>query len=226
MPDRLILAMDAAGDSCSVALGRASDAGLDVLASQKTEMKHGHAVALVPMIDKVMTQADRIFADLSAIAVGNGPGGFTGLRIALATARGLGLALEKPVLGVSNFQAAARQLPMDQRPLDGDILVMIDSRREEPYVARLDPDLLFKTAPRFMTLAEIASDLAAHPPSVITGDGTSLWQGVWPAGAGRHPAAADALGILALAADPAQRYSAKPDPLYLRPADVSAPKAP
>lgn len=225
MPDRLILAMDAAGDSCSVALGRAGDAGLDLRASEKIEMKHGHAVALVPMIDRVMKEAGSVFADLSAIAVGNGPGGFTGLRIALATARGLGLALGKPVLGISNFQAAAAQLPKDLRDTGGDILVMIDSRREEPYVARLDAALLFRTTPRFMTLAEIAADMAAQPPAIVTGDGIHLWQGDWPATAQQHPAAADALSILSLAADSAQRYAAKPDPLYLRPADVSAPKA-
>jgi tRNA threonylcarbamoyladenosine biosynthesis protein TsaB len=226
MPDRLILALDAAGDSCSVALGQAGEGGLTVLAAQKAEMKHGHAVALVPMIDAVMKEAGKAFAALSAIAVGKGPGGFTGLRIAMATARGLGLALGKPVLGISNFQAAAAQLPpAARRDIQGDILVMIDSRREEPYVARLDAALLFRTEPRFLTLEEIAADMAAQPPGLVTGDGTQLWQGAWPAGVEIHPTAADARSILSLAADSAQRFAAKPDPLYLRPADVSAPKA-
>ena len=45
MPDRLILALDTAGDSCSVALGRESDAGLGILAADKIEMKHGHATS-------------------------------------------------------------------------------------------------------------------------------------------------------------------------------------
>jgi tRNA threonylcarbamoyladenosine biosynthesis protein TsaB len=189
-------------------------------------MKHGHAVALVPMIDAVMKEAGSPFAALSAIAVGNGPGGFTGLRIALATARGLGLALGRPVLGISNFQAAAAQLsPAERRDVAGDILVMIDSRREEPYVARLDDALLFRAPPRFMALEEIAADIAAQPPGLVTGDGTQLWQGAWPADVKIHPAAADALSILSLAADSAQRFAAKADPLYLRPADVSAPKA-
>ncbi len=226
MPDRLILALDTAGDSCSVALGRESDAGLSILATDKIEMKHGHATVLVPMIDAVMKQAGQEMGAVSAIAVGNGPGGFTGLRIALATARGLGLALGKPVLGISNFQAAAAQLAdSDRHGIAGDILVMIDSRRDEPYVARLNADLFFREAPRFMSLDEISADIAARPPTLATGDGLHLWQGGWPQGTRQLPAAADALSILALAADAAQRYAAKPVPLYLRPADVSQPKA-
>lgn len=223
MSDRLILAMDAAGDSCSVALGLGAG---QVLASARVDMKHGHAATLVPMIDSVMKEAGRDFAALSEIAVGNGPGGFTGLRIALATARGLGLALKKPVLGISNFQAAAAQLaPAERCDIAGDILVMIDSRREEPYVARLDADLLFRASPRFMTLEEIAADIAANPPALVTGDGIDLWQGDWPARAAKRPAAADAVSILSLAANTAHPYAAAPVPLYLRPADVSTPKA-
>jgi tRNA threonylcarbamoyl adenosine modification protein YeaZ len=227
MPDRFILALDAAGDACSVALGVVTARGVEVRAAEKVLMKHGHATALVPMIDTVMKQAGIALADVLEIAVGNGPGGFTGLRIALATARGLGLALGKPVLGISNFQAAAAQLPVTARQglAGGDILVMIDSRREEPYVARLDADLLFRTPPRFMTLEEIAADIAAHPPATVTGDGIDLWHGIWPDATMRQPAAADALSILSLAADSAHPYAAQPLPLYLRPADVSQPKA-
>ncbi len=218
MPDSLILAMDTAGDTCSVALGR----GGSVLAAEKVAMKHGHAVALAPMIDAVMRKTGVGFMSLTAIAVGTGPGGFTGLRIALATARGLGLALSKPVIGISNFQAAAAQLAPALR--QNDILVVIDSRREEPFMARLEADLRFRAPPRFMTLAEMIEDLAAHPPAVITGNGIGLWPGSWPSGTLLYPAAADAVSILSLAADPAGIYASKAVPLYLRPADVSAPK--
>ncbi|WP_374652137.1 tRNA (adenosine(37)-N6)-threonylcarbamoyltransferase complex dimerization subunit type 1 TsaB [Dongia sp.] len=226
MPTRTILAVDAAGDTCSVAVGACGTDGLRVLAREKVDLKHGHAAVLVPMIERTMAEAAIDLAQLDAIAVGIGPGGFTGLRIALSTARGLGLALARPVIGISNFQAAAFHLPPEKRAnAAGDILVLIDSRRDEPYLARLDGALRFRQAPRFMTLGEIATDLADAPPAIVTGDGTALWRVSFPGGTEIAPAAADAEAILNLAADPLQRYAMKAVPLYLRAADVSQPKA-
>lgn len=230
MPDgqkshRLILALDAAGDSCSAAIGRAGADGLAILAEEKRAMKHGHAAELVPMLDRVAASAGIALAELDLIAVGIGPGGFTGLRIALATARGLGLALACPVIGISNFRAAAAALPRDLREsAAGDILILIDSRRDEPYLARLDAALQYRAQPRFMTLPEIAADIAATPPALVTGDGTGLWPHPFAPQTILHPAAADARTILGLAADPSGAYAEKPLPLYLREADVSKPK--
>jgi tRNA threonylcarbamoyladenosine biosynthesis protein TsaB len=214
--------MDAAGASCSVALGR----GGRILASRKIDLRHGHAAILVPMVEEVMLAAGIALAELDGLAVGIGPGGFTGLRIALSAARGFGLALGKPVIGITNFQAAAANLPAHIRAQHpGDILVVIDSRREEPYVASLDADLRFCAVPRFMSLAEIATLVEIADPALITGDGLDLWSPDWPDTAPRFAAAADALSILRLAADPAGQFAQKAAPLYLREPDVSPPKA-
>nr|WP_298688096.1 tRNA (adenosine(37)-N6)-threonylcarbamoyltransferase complex dimerization subunit type 1 TsaB [uncultured Dongia sp.] len=224
--DRLILALDAAGAICSVALGAIGRDGLRVLASRKVEQRHGQATILVPMVAEVMAEAQRALTDLAALAVGIGPGGFTGLRIALSTARGFGLALGKPVIGITNFQAAAATLsPASRAAHPGDMLVMIDSRREEPFVALLGSDLQLRDAPRFMTMSEIARLIETSAPAIITGDGLDLWQADLPAAAHRIAAAADAAAILRLAADPAQRFAHDPAPLYLREPDVSLPKA-
>jgi len=223
---RLILAMDAAGATCSVALGVTQGGELSILASRKVDLRHGHAAILVPMVDEVMRAAGRVLQDLDALAVGTGPGGFTGLRIALATARGFGLALEKPVIGITNFQAAAANLPPTGLAAGtGDVLVFIDSRREEPYVAHLAPDLSLRAAPRFMSMAEIGDLIDTVRPAIVTGDGLALWPSDWPQGTRALPASADAEAILRLAADPAQRFAQKAAPLYLREPDVSVPKA-
>jgi len=224
--DRLILALDAAGAICSVALGAVGPDGVHVLASRKVEQRHGQATILVPMVAEVMAEAQLALTDLAALAVGIGPGGFTGLRIALSTARGFGLALGKQVIGITNFQAAAATLPSALRAAHpGDILVMIDSRREEPFVVVLADDLQMRAAPRFMTMPEIARLIETSAPAIITGDGLDLWQADLPATAQRIAAAADAEAILRLVADPRQCFARDPAPLYLREPDVSLPKA-
>lgn len=236
----LVLALEAAGGACSVAIGRVApagaggrvmDAGAAILAIETRLMQHGHATALVPMIDSICRQAGIALAALDAIAVGIGPGGFTGLRIALATARGLGLALGKPVIGISSFQAAAF---CAGSPAAGDILVLLDSRRSEPYAAWLAPDLTFREPPLLADAAALAALLARASPALITGDGIAAAQAMlgdqaipgdhaWPAASAVVPALADAGALLQLASDPAGRFRAPALPCYLRDPDVSLP---
>jgi tRNA threonylcarbamoyladenosine biosynthesis protein TsaB len=223
-PGQIVLALDAAGNACSVALGRVTTAAPELLAFEKREMQHGHAVHLVPMIEAALAAAQIAMPEIAAIVVGIGPGGFTGLRIALATARGLGLALGVPVIGISNFQASAEALAPAERG-EGDIVVLLDSRRSEPYAARLGADLAFRAAPILLDEAGLAAFLAAAGKVTITGDGIALWPGPWPLGCALRPAAADAQALLRLAADPSGRFQAPPLPLYLREPDVSLPKA-
>ncbi|HEY8013837.1 MAG TPA: tRNA (adenosine(37)-N6)-threonylcarbamoyltransferase complex dimerization subunit type 1 TsaB, partial [Dongiaceae bacterium] len=120
-----ILALDAAGAACSAALWRDGR----VAAYRRRPMQRGHAEALMPLLLEVLAEAGMDFAGLGQIAVGVGPGSFTGIRIALAAARGVGLAAKLPVLGVDSFSAVAAALPEPPRPGES-LLVVIDSKRE------------------------------------------------------------------------------------------------
>ena len=93
-----------------------------------------HATELMPAIDDVMERAGTRFADLEAVAVGLGPGTFTGLRIGVATARALAKANDLPLRGVSSLAALAAGMP------DGLRLPLIDAKRGEVYAALFDGD--------------------------------------------------------------------------------------
>ncbi len=212
MPEReVILAVDTAGAWASVALFR----GRDRLAASAREAMHGQAEFLVPMIGTVLDEAGMAAAGIDRIAVGIGPGSFTGLRVAIAAAKGLSLALGKPICGISNFQASAASAGGA-----GDLpfLVILDSRREDPYAAWLSPDLGFRQPPAAMGWAEIAAEAESAGAAILTGDGAPSWPGPLPACLHPRLARADAASIARLAADPAFRQMAAP--AYLRPPDA------
>ena len=73
-------------------------------------MQTGQAEALLPLVSQVLSAAGVALSDLAAIAVGTGPGNFTGVRISVSTARGLALALNRPAIGVTTFEALAHPL--------------------------------------------------------------------------------------------------------------------
>ena len=110
-----ILAVDTALGACSAALladGR-------ILAGSHCEMQRGHAEALAPMVRSVMQDAGLDFLALDRIAVTTGPGTFTGQRVGLAFARALGLALRKPVIGVTTLDTMAKKPSLKLQIPDG-----------------------------------------------------------------------------------------------------------
>jgi tRNA threonylcarbamoyladenosine biosynthesis protein TsaB len=126
-PDNLILAFDTSAAHCAVAVlcdGR-------IVADAFEAMEKGQAERLMPLLEQVLIAADAKWADLTQIAVGIGPGNFTGVRIAVAAARGLALGLGIPAIGVTRLEALAYGLP---RP----VTVVEDARRGEVYVQTFD----------------------------------------------------------------------------------------
>ena len=101
--DKLVLGFDTSAAHCAAALL----SGDRVLAATAEDMGRGQAERLIPMLEALLTQAGKGWTDLSAIGVGIGPGNFTGIRISVAAARGLALALAIPARGVDSFDATA-----------------------------------------------------------------------------------------------------------------------
>lgn len=133
----LILNIETATSVCSVALARDGQ----LLGLKESNSKNSHASVLTLFMDEVINTAGIILSDLDAIAVSEGPGSYTGLRIGVAAAKGLCYALEKPLIGVSTLRAMAlgmvHPVPADQL---AHILYcpMIDARRMEVYCAIFD----------------------------------------------------------------------------------------
>lgn len=108
-----------------------------------------HAERLVLLIEEVLQKAELGFKDLDAIAVSEGPGSYTGLRIGVSTAKGLAFGLNRPLIGVNTLQALASAVPMEE----GDLVIpVLDARRMEVYrevfdwklnsVSKLDAEVL------------------------------------------------------------------------------------
>ena len=144
-----LLAIETATEACSVALLH-GDALID-----RTELApRRHAELVLPMAEDLLAEAGIARRQLDAIAVGQGPGAFTGVRLAISVAQGLALALEIPVIPVSSLAALAMQAPNNGAA----ILAALDARREEIYagVFRFDADGLVEPLDRERVLTASA----------------------------------------------------------------------
>lgn len=229
-----ILALDTAMAACSVAV---SDGDV-VIASAFEPMERGHAEALAPMVERMVREAGLQFGDLDRIIVTIGPGTFTGVRIGLAMARGLGLALGIPVIGIDTLTAIAcnqfnesspRRRPGSMESLDSGlrrsdgigkgILIATDARKGEVYAALLGGGQLIgpphivavDQAARGVPMGTIVMGTAAQAVTAASGRSDFILSS-----AGNLPVAAN---FAARAAQlPAPR--AMPAPIYLRAPDA------
>lgn len=208
-----ILAIDTTLDACSVAV---TDGGA-VLASRSEPMPRGHQERLAPLVAEAMRSAGLGFADLDRIAVTTGPGSFTGLRVGLAFAKGLALALGVPCVGVGTLAALAASVPAQ-----GARAAVVDARRGQIYIQIFPAD---QPAGEPMVLdAEAAAERLRGAGRGVTLIGSAAGQlrvglsGVrvspvlWP----------DPVAVARLAgagSDPI----ARPRPLYLRAPDARLP---
>lgn len=122
-----ILALDSSGLAASAAIWE-NDA---LLAEYTTNYKKTHSQTLLPMMEELRRMVDLDLDTIDAIAVASGPGSFTGLRIGAATAKGLGLALEKPIVEVPTLEGLAYN--MCGCGADALVCPMMDARRNQVY---------------------------------------------------------------------------------------------
>jgi tRNA threonylcarbamoyl adenosine modification protein YeaZ len=225
----LLLALDTATPAMTVAVHD----GSRVLAGQTTVSSRRHGELLAAMIEQVLAAGGATRADLGAIAVGTGPGPYTGLRAGLVTARVLSSALGVPAVGVCTLDVIARQAA--PAAAGREFIVAADARRKELYWARYTPGGRRVGEPMVGSPAEVA--LAAAAPGTAP---AALSPGPWPV-AGEGPALYPELGACAipprypdaarLAEIAAERLAEggppdPPEPLYLRQPDARVPGQP
>lgn len=174
----LILAIDTALDACAACV-LDTDAA-KVIAQESQAMKRGHAEALMPLIARVIRQAGIAFAALDRIAVTTGPGSFTGLRVGLSAARGIGLAANKPVVGLSTLTAYAA--PVVGQNAAQPVISAIDARHDQLYFQVVSGDGGSLMRPRVAAIEE-ALGASRFGAAHLVGNAAKILADRWPADA-------------------------------------------
>ena len=202
-----ILAVDTCLAACQVAV--LDGERLAAMASEP--MERGHQERLAPLASEVMTKAGLAFTALDRIAVTLGPGSFTALRVGLAFAKGLGLALRRPVVGLGCLEVLAE--PFAAAP--GRTLALLPGRGAAACSQVFEGGIALGPS----VLVEVAGLDALEPVARVVG-AAELADGGLP-GAERAPAAFPDPAVLARMA--ARREPGRLDPLYMRPPDARLP---
>ena len=218
-----ILAFDTCMAACSAAVTRGEGGAVRLFRAYE-QRERGHAEAIVPMILGVMAEAELGFDELDRLAVTVGPGSFSGVRIGVATARGLVLASGLPAVGVTTLAVMARQVIALGAQGEAKCLgITHDARRGQIYLGLFDRKAAPLSEPMVIGVEE-ALNLLPHSSLVVAGSGGSLLAEV-ARDAGRELEAVlpdllpDAGQLAEMAVE--QPISDEPlRPLYLRPPDA------
>jgi tRNA threonylcarbamoyladenosine biosynthesis protein TsaB len=221
----LILAIDTALDAC--AAGVLDTDASKMLAQESQAMKRGHAEALMPLIARVMKESGVAFASLDRIAVTAGPGSFTGLRVGLSAARGIGLAANKPVVGLTTLTAYAA--PVVGQNAEQPVISAIDARHDHVYFQVVSGNGSSLIRPRVAPIEEALAASRFGAPHLV-GNAAKILADRWPAHA-LPPFKVDAqiapeiawVAWLGAAVSP---DNAPARPFYLRAPDAKPPKDP
>ncbi len=164
----LILSVDTATTASSVSITAGDVYSGECIASLILNSKITHSRRLLTCIEWLLSESDISIHDIDGVAVGLGPGSFTGLRIAMATVKGIALAAEKPLLGISTLDALALNCSGSSR-----VCAVIDARKKEVYTAYFQRDSSGVVRRKGEIRAIAPEQLAAEieEPVLLVGDG-------------------------------------------------------
>lgn len=222
----LILAIDTATTDATVAVVRA-----ERVLAEHCKPVTTHSEGLLSMVDECLQDAGVSLSTVDAVVCGEGPGSFTGLRIGMATAKGLCLAAGKPLLCVGSMQALA--LAAFQQGESGDVVTIMDARRSEVYCATWREGVA--VVEPFVCLPDDVARQIDEQEVLLVGDGAVRYAPLVLQTMPRARLATDPdahrirAGYLALAAGPLLRAGRYADlggavPVYLRAPDIRSPK--
>lgn len=223
-----ILAVDSSSMTGSVALCQ----GETLIAESLLNVRSTHSEKLLAQIDLLLSEAGWQLQDIDLLVSVTGPGSFTGLRIGIATIKGLAQVLDKPVVGISSLQMLAMNLPLSPVP----ICVFMDARKKEVYSQLFDwtaegpvPQSNAQVIAPDLLLAQLGQ------PVALVGDGVPLYRrnieelladkALLPLASAHQPRASQAAWL-------AWRANANGDagtavellPIYIRPSDAELSK--
>ncbi len=198
----LILSLDTATKCSTVALTRGTLMDGEVLATISLSSSITHSRRLISAVERLFLDTETVWSDITAIAVGMGPGSFTGLRIGMTTAKGFAAAGDKKLVGVCTLDALAAMCVTDKT-----ILAVIDARKKQVYTAayRHDNNGVLKRVEEVKVISPEQVAKETREDVVMVGDAVvtygSLWQEklgerVTFAPAQLHAPAASAIGLL------------------------------
>ncbi|MFF9685185.1 tRNA (adenosine(37)-N6)-threonylcarbamoyltransferase complex dimerization subunit type 1 TsaB [Streptomyces sp. NPDC014623] len=206
-------------DTATPAVTAALHDGTSVVAETGQVDARRHGELLLPAVDRVLAEAGVKLDAVTDVAVGVGPGPYTGLRVGLVTAAAFGSALSVPVHGLCTLDALAYAAGLDG--VEGPFAVATDARRKEVYWARYEDSRTRAGEPAVDRPADIADRLAGLS---VVGAGALLYPEAFPDARGPEHVSAGALASLAAERLAAGDAPLPPQPLYLRRPDAQVPK--
>ena len=170
-----ILAVDTSTEACSVAL----QIGDKTIAKFADEPR-SHSRLLMPMVQRVLAEADIRVNQLDAIGVSIGPGSFTGLRIGFAAVQGMAYGADIPVVPVSTLELLSATYRRQANPQEGEIIALLDARMSEFNLGRYqlgqNNQIALLEADQLVSLEHAIQLIQANKPSAVIGDAGNLFE--------------------------------------------------